>query len=170
MTSLKVQSDEAPAGSYEFAIYQWRFHGIREDQVLQPIASSSAVTPLLGSLLKKAVDAGDPGMRDGSTTNRDVLDGQHYTLWSEARDKHAQRTRELAAFRRESLSTSHKARINLLAEQLEQATNEKIQRMRQSQISAAEADYARRNQELDIAMERADLIAEPVAYGVLVIE
>ena len=39
--------------------------------------------------------------------------------------------------------------------------------MRQSQIATAEADYARRIQELDIAMERADLIAEPVAYGIL---
>lgn len=170
VTSLKVQSDEAPAGSYEFAIYQWRFHGIREDQVLQPIASSSALTPLLGNLLKKAVDAGDPGMRDGSTTHWDALDGQHYTLWSEARDKHAQRTRELAAFRRESLSTSHKARINLLQEQLDQATNEKIRRMRESQIASAEADYARRIQELDIAAERADIIAEPVAYGIIIVK
>ena len=39
--------------------------------------------------------------------------------------------------------------------------------MRQSQISAAEADYARHIQDLDIAMERADVIAEPVAYGVI---
>ena len=42
--------------------------------------------------------------------------------------------------------------------------------MRQSQIAAAEADYQRRTQELDSAMERADIIAEPVAYGVLTIE
>ena len=39
--------------------------------------------------------------------------------------------------------------------------------MRQSQIVTAEADYARRIQELDIAMERADVVAEPVAYGVI---
>ena len=68
---------------------------------------------------------------------------------------------------RESLSTSHRARMSLLGEQLEQANDEKIRRMRQSQIAAAEADYARRIQELDIAMERADITADPVAYGVL---
>ena len=39
--------------------------------------------------------------------------------------------------------------------------------MRRSQIAAAEADYARRIEELERAMERVDIIAEPVAYGVL---
>ena len=56
----------------------------------------------------------------------------------------------MAQYRRESLSTSHRARIALLEEQLSQATNEKIQKMRQSQIATAEADYARRIQELEI--------------------
>jgi hypothetical protein len=55
----------------------------------------------------------------------------------------------------------------LLKDQLNQATDEKISRMRQSQIDSAEADYARRIQELDIAMERADITAQPVAYGVI---
>ena len=73
-------------------------------------------------------------------------------------------------YRRESLSTSHRARMSLLAEQLEQASDEKIRRMRQSQISSAEADYAMRIQEMDIAMERADVTADPVAYGVLFVE
>ena len=66
----------------------------------------------------------------------------------------------------ESRSTSHRARIALLEEQLEQADNEKIRRTRLSQIDRAQADYARRIQELDTAMEKADILAEPVAYGV----
>ena len=167
ITTLKAQAKDVPAGRYEFAIYQWRFHGIREDLVLRPIASSEDVTAHLGRLLEKAVDAktDDPG--DGGFPVWDKLDAQHYKLWSEARAKHRQRTQELAEYRRESLSTSHWARIALLEEQLKQATDEKIIRMRQSQIDAAEADYARRIQDLDIAMERADVTAEPVAYGVI---
>ena len=42
--------------------------------------------------------------------------------------------------------------------------------MRQSQIAAAEADYTRRIRELDGAMERADVVAELVAYGILIAE
>ena len=170
ITTLKAQANEVPAGRYEFAIYQWRFHGIREDLVLRPIALSEVVTAHLGHLLENAVDAATEAPRDSSSPLWDELDAQHYKLWSEARAKHRQRTQELAEYRRESLSTSHRARIALLEEQLKQAGNEKIQKMRQSQIAAAEADYARRIQNLDIAMERADVTAEPVAYGVLAVD
>ncbi|MBU1488109.1 DEAD/DEAH box helicase [bacterium] len=167
ITTLKVQANEVPAGRYEFAIYQWRFHGIKEDLVLRPIASSEVVTAHLGRLLEKAVDGTTDGPGDCGSSKWDELDAQHYKLWSEARAKHRQRTQELVEYRRESLSTSHRARIALLEEQLKQASNEKIQKMRQSQIAAAEADYARRIQDLDIAMERAEVTAGPVAYGII---
>ena len=166
-TALKVNSNEIPKGRYEFAIYQWQFHGVREDLVLQPVASSDMLTEHLSALLEKAerdptgrVDVADTAIWDG-------LDAQHHRLWSEARTTHQRRTQELAEYRRESLATSHRARISLLEEQLIQATNEKIQKMRRSQIAAAEADCARRIQELDIAMERAEVTAGPVAYGVI---
>ena len=166
-TTLKVQTSEVAAGRYEFAVYQWRYYGIREDLVLKPIATSPAVTPHLDRLLEKAVDAAADDQEGRMSTVWDELDTQHHALWSEARTQHQQRTQELAAYRRESLSTSHRARLALLQEQLNQASDEKLQRMRRSQITAAQADYERRLEELDRAMERADIVAEPVAYGVL---
>ena len=166
-TTLKAQTGEVPAGRYEFAVYQWRFHGIRDDLTLKPIASSPAITPYLDRLLEKAVDAATNDRAVSTPAAWDELDAQHHALWSEARAQHQQRTRELAAYRRESLSTSHQARLALLQEQLNQTSDEKLQRMRRSQIDAAQADYERRIQELNRAMERADIIAEPVAYGVL---
>lgn len=170
MTVLQYKSNKVPKGSYEFAVYQWQFHGVREDLVLQPVASNDVVTKHISSLLEGAesitterVDTPDPDTWNG-------LDAQHHKMWSEARIRHQRRTQELAEYRRESLTTSHRARIALLEEQLEQATNERIQKMRRSQIAAAEADYARRIQELDIAMERAEVTAGPVAYGVIQVD
>ena len=51
-TALKVNSNEVPKGRYEFAIYQWQFHGIKEDLVLRPVASSVEVTKHLSALLE----------------------------------------------------------------------------------------------------------------------
>ena len=64
----------------------------------------------------------------------------------------------------------NRERLAFLQDQLKQASNENIKRMRRSQIETAEADYERCVQELDGAMERADILAEPVAYGILTIE
>ena len=164
---LEGEEQRGPSGRYEFAIYQWQFHGIKEDLLLRPIASVEMVTTHLASLLEKAEAISTAEQGSGGSPAWDVLNAQHYRLWSEAREKHRRRTQELAEYRRESLATSHRARISLLAEQLKQSSNEKIQKMRQSQIAAAEADYARHTQELNIAVERADVTAGPVAYGVL---
>ncbi len=169
ITKLKVQTNDGPMGKYEFVIYQWRFYGIREDLIIRPIASSEAVTTHISRLLEKAFNF-DDAQKEVDSVVWNELDTQHYKFWSEAREKHRQKTQELAEYRRESLTTSHRARIALLEEQLKQANNEKIQKMRQSQIAAAEADYARRIQELDIAIERADIVAELVAHGIMYIE
>ena len=167
VTNMKVVSNEVAAGRYEFSIYQWRFYGLREDLVLKPIASNAEVTEHLGRLLERAEDFPGPLPDVIGTSGWEALDIQHHGLWSYARSRHQQKTQEVAQYRRESLSTSHRARIVLLEEQLRQATNEKIQKMRRSQIAAAETDYVRRIQELDIAMERAEIVAGPVAHGVI---
>ena len=167
ITFLKTTSDKAPAGQYEFAIYQWRFHGIREDSELKLICSSDAVVPELAQLLEKAVDA--DVHENISDLSSDNLDTKHYQLWSEVRAKHKQQNLQLVDFRRESLSTSHQARIGLLHEQLNHAENENIRRMRQSQLETAEADYNRRVQELDDATVRADIVTELVAYGKIIV-
>jgi ATP-dependent helicase HepA len=170
ITKLKVQINDVPTGEYEFAIYQWRFHGIKEDLVLCPVAKSEVIKPHLTQLLEKAKDF---TVKIQDIINVPVwkeLDEQHYKLWSEAREKHRQRTQELAEYRRESLSTSHRSRLILFEEQLKNASDEKIKRMRQSQILAAEADYKRHIQDIDIAVRKADIIADLVAIGILYIE
>ncbi len=125
-TSLKVDSTEVVPGRYEFAIYQWRFHGIKDDLILKPIASSEQVTEHLEDLLEKAIDVVNANPNDLGSNDWEELDIQHYKLWSDARVVQRQETLELAEYRRESLKTSHKARISLLDEQLKMANNEKI--------------------------------------------
>ena len=57
----------------------------------------------------------------------------------------------------------------MLEDRLANATNDKILRMRQAQLTNAEVDYQRHVAELEQAVSRADLNAEPVAYGVVVV-
>ena len=168
VTRLKVRTNKVPRGRYEFAIYQWRYLGIREHLVIKPIASSEALTPHLNYLLERAVDS---DRQEGEMPiEQDALERMHQQLWSEARDKHRERTQALADYRKESLSTSHQKRVSLLEDRIAQATDPKIQLMRRSELTNAEADYQRRIREFDKAMAKADITAEPVAYGILEVE
>jgi hypothetical protein len=73
-------------------------------------------------------------------------------------------------FKLESLNVSYKALVLLLEGQIREASNEKIIRMRKSQLNNKENDYARRCQKLEIAIEKVDIIAQPVAYGIIKVE
>ena len=168
VTVLNAQTNDVPPGRYDFAIYQWQFYGIKKDMVLKPITTSEELTPHLNGLLQDAVDS--DSLRDYQPPRRDDLEILHQQLWGEERENHRQRTEELASYRRESLTRSHQARVALLGEQLRQATSQNIRRMRHYQIANAEADYNRRLEELNDAMARADITAEPVAYGILEVE
>ena len=165
MATLRVRTETVPAGRYPFAIYQWRLQGIKEDLLLMPIASSDTLTPRIAHLLANALDTAEHALLSGRA--RQALDEEHYRQWYTARADHRLQTKDLASYRRESLSTSHRARMVLLAEQLAHADDQKIRRMRQSQIATAQADYKRRLDDLDTAMSAADIIAETVAYGQL---
>ena len=165
VTTLKVRTNKVPPGRYEFAIYQWRFLGIREHLVLKPIALSSVLVPHLNDLLEKVEDSDI--QESQAPIQKDALEKTHQCLWTEARDKHRERTQALADYRRESLLTSRQKRVMLLEDKIVQATDPNIQRMRQSELVKAEADYRRRIQEFDEAMAKADITAEPVAYGIL---
>ena len=164
-TTLKVRTHKVSPGRYEFAIYQWRFLGIREHLVLKPVVLSEPLVPHLNDLLERTED-GDT-QADQTPIQKDALEKTHQHLWAEARGKHLERTQALADYRKESLSTSHGKRVALLENRIAEATDPNIQRMRRSQLANAETDYRRRIQEFDDALAKADITAEPVAYGVL---
>ena len=168
VTTLKVRTNKVASGRYEFAIYQWRFLGIREHLVLKPIAVSDALTPHLNYLLEKAEDS---DTQEGYTlTEKNALENAQQQLWAEARSKHQERTEALASYRKESLSTSHQKRVRLIEDRIAQATDPRIQLMRKSELANANADYGRRIEEFDVATAKADITTELVAYGVLEVE
>ena len=168
ITNLKVRTSKVPMGRYEFAIYQWQFLGIREHLVIKPVASSEALTLHLNDLLEKAVD--NDALESDGLIEQETLEEMHQRLWAEAREKHRERTQALADYRKESLLTSHQKRVTILEDRIAQATNPNIERMRRSELAKADADYRRRIQEFDTAIAKADITAEPVAYGILEVE
>ena len=167
VTGCQIADRELPKGEFPFAIYQWQFRGFRENLSLQGVSTHAPVADRLMELLEKSEPWDVPATSIPSDDVLTDLDKRHYDCWALAREQHRDHVRQLVEYRRESLNTSHSARMALLREQLGSATNENIRRMRQSQINTAEADYRRHCAELDQAVTKADVTAEVVAYGIV---
>ncbi|MCC6544739.1 MAG: DEAD/DEAH box helicase family protein [Nitrospirae bacterium] len=167
-TAFKITDNRFQEGIYPFVIYKWQKYGMRDEVVFQPVCSNALLTDKFFESLHNAVPVPDANLPSKETF--DVLDEQHHLLWSKVRSEHQAHNYLLAQYRRESLQTSHKARMNILQEQLQDATNDNIRRMRQSQIKNAEIDFERRMKDIAESEAKADIISEPVAFGVVVVE
>ena len=166
--NLVVTANDLPPGRHSYAIYRWRKLGLKEDFTFQPVCADPAVDGRMLGLLESARE----GAADQPITSNEehTLEQSHYRLWSNARGEHIEQVGNIAQSRLASLDATHTARIALLEEQRDTATDTRIRRMRESQIEAANRDYERRTAELRQAAERVDIIAEAVVFGVLLIQ
>lgn len=165
---LRAVTNMVAPGRYPYAIYRWQKLGLKEDFTFKPVCSNSALADHLLALLASA----EVGETDSPLTidEESALELVHYRLWSDARAEHVEQVEQHARTRQASLDTTHAARLTVLEEQRDANADSRIRRMRESQIEAARRDYERRAEELKMAPGQADVIAEAVAFGVLVLE
>ncbi len=166
-TSFVVESSKAKPGVYPFAIYQWRKQGLKDDTELQAVLLNPDLSAEFLSLLE-AGEAVDIELPDFSIF--EDLEARHYSIWLEAKASHQLHTARRADFQRTSLQKSHHSRIALLRDQQKSAGDDKIFRMRESQIASAEADAKRRLDEIELAVSRADILADRLAFGIMTVE
>ena len=159
-------NDQLPEGIYRFALYRWAKHGIRPDEELVAIAEDPQVEEKLLELLPLAVEPIQKITQ--SSSDFEALDRLHHAKWSSAQADHIAANQELAEHRMQSLTASHRARVNTLQDQLSKATNEKIRLMKQSELARAEADFDRRVSEIQNAGQTGDVRAMPVLIGTIV--
>ena len=166
--NLMVTENNLPPGRHPYAIYRWRKLGLKEDFTFQPVCADATIAGHMLELLESAREGeiGQPITSDEEHT----LEQSHYRLWSNARAEHIEQVGDVAQSRLASLDTTHAARVALLEEQRDTATDARIRRMRESQIEAANRDYERRAAELKQAAEQVDIIAEAVAFGTLTVK
>lgn len=170
-TVVCVEDEHIAAGAYPFAIYQWQKQGIRPDMVLQPVCQDPDVTTQCMRLLAKGQPLpSDEPYELPAQDVFDALESHHYQLWAQERDAYHDETRRLGAYRRESLNRSHQAHHSVLQDRLAQVTDERIRRLYERQIANAAVDVERRLAELDAAVSRADIVAQRVAFGVILVE
>ena len=165
--NLVASSGSLPKGVYPFALYQWRKVGVRTDDALIAIASEPKFDSAMLSLLVGAVDAHGEAPVDSRVL--DLLDRRHHEVWMVARANHVAENRELVQHRLQSLNVSHRARCNLLEEQVQRATNDKIRLMKESELARARIDYEQRVVELEKAANSADIHTMQVVFGMLTV-
>jgi len=161
----RAQTAELAGGIYPFALYQWHKQGARADCELVAVAESPEIEIKLFPLLRNAFPS--EGTEQPVQTVSDALEVRHHQRWRDALANHKETNQQLVDYRLNSLTTSTKARLRQVNDQLRKTTDEKIRTMKQAEHDRIKADYYRRKEKLEAAKEAADIRAETVAFGVV---
>jgi ATP-dependent helicase HepA len=166
--SVLAKSSTVAAGRYPFAIYRWKILGVTESFAFQPVCESEEHAKTLLGLLEGAIAAQDASAIAAAEEGR--IEAIHYRVWMSSRGEHIESVTRSAEVRLASLKASHQARVALLEEQRDQATDARIRRMKEGQLEAANRDYERRRSELERVAGQAEIVAEAAVLGVLYVE
>lgn len=166
-TAFEVKESSIEPGEYPFAIYEWRYHGVREELELHPICQNPDLNDDFLSLLEKgqSMSLGPNDLPGESEFER--IDQEHYRRWKQAREDHRRETRAHVEQKKESLSKSCAARIALCQDQLAHGTDENIRRMKKKEIQNVRQERQQGMDKLARAEEKADITARPVAFGLI---
>lgn len=169
VTSLRVTTKEFTAGTYPFAIYQWKLSGEREDVQLVPISADPHLNGILFDLLKQS--EGMEAAMDHAQDQWEEVENTHHAVWLEALKAHKRKTEEIISYKEASLRTSHAARMAVLQDSLnDNLSKRQYVTMMNGKIRIAQADYEAHMAKLHRARQSADILFELLAYGILVIE
>jgi superfamily II DNA or RNA helicase len=167
-TAFQVRSSALPPGEYPFALYRWEKRGVKPDIEIVVVLEKETAADQFFALL-----------REGNATREEIclphaafetLDALHHDRWATAQGAHKEYNRQLVECRIQSLTVSHRARSVHLDQQVQRATHEKIRLMKQSELDRANIDFNRRIDELEKLASGGDIVATPIAFGVMVVE
>jgi hypothetical protein len=162
---ISVNDDSIPAGDYEFVIYAWKYVGLKPDIKLVAISDNEAVKDNVLNFMQYAEDY----EIDCSAYNSkwDEMDKIHYESWQHAKDEYVNSVKDECDYRVEQQRQTATKREIIIKGQIANATDERILRMRTSQLDNLRKKYEEQKKILEDTIKKADIHTQPLVKGVL---
>ncbi len=163
--AVRIADREIEPGDYEFLIYSWRYVGLRPDIRLVAVSNNPAVEKNILSFMQYASEYNeDSGLHRASWEQMDDL---HYKRWQAAKEQYSTDVREECEYRLEQLTHSCHQQEAILRRQIEAATDEKIRRMRTSQLDNLIKKNNIQTRKVNETITKADIHINLLVRGIL---
>lgn len=166
--ALSATSEEIAPGNYTFLIYAWNYVGLRSDIKLVAISDNAEVQQNILTIMQYATDYHETnGDYNGKWNSMDTL---HYEKWKDVKAKYVQDVKDECDYRLEQLAHSTNQRESIFRDMIVRAEDEKIIRMRTSQLEKLLLDFERQKKEMDETVARAEIKTNLLVRGILHVE
>lgn len=165
---VSVFDKSIPSGDYAFRIYAWKYVGLKPDIKLVAVSDNEAVKE---NILDYLQFAGDYEVDfSGYDLKWDELDKLHYESWQNAKADYVQIVEDECNYRVEQQRQTTTKREIIIKGQIASASDERIIRMRTSQLDNLRKKYEEQKRELEDTIKRADIHTQPLVKGILHVE
>lgn len=162
---VSISTNDLPAGDYEFLIYVWKYIGLKPDTKLVAVSENPAVRK---NILNYIQICSEYEYDDAAhITAWEAMDKLHYASWQQAQANYVTEVQEECQYRLEQLSHSFNKRSAIFREMIADATDERIIRMRQSQLDKLKTDFDAQKEALDDIVKKVDIRTSLQVKGIL---
>ena len=166
--AVSATSEEIAPGDYTFLIYAWNYVGLRPDIKLVAISDNTEVQKNILAIMQYAADYHEVNGDYNAKWN--LMDGLHYEKWKEVKEKYVQDVKAECDYRLEQLAHSTNQREAIFRDMIAKAEDEKIIRMRTSQLEKLLVDFERQKRGMDETVSRAEIKTNLLVKGILHVE
>lgn len=163
---LTLNTSEIPSGLYVFSIYAWQYTGYNPYTKILTVCENEKIAAELPYLLEDASNSdGEPNGQFDWTD----IEKRHVKMWLEASAKHKSEIKSTESFKLESIANTFRNSIRSLEQQVQDAFDENIKRMRQSELEKVKVKYTHKIAEIKAIADKADVLASLLVNGVITI-
>lgn len=163
-----INSPEYESGAYPFSIYAWEYFGYKPQRKLVAVCENDHIQLELMEILQMANMIAIEAEQYRSVW--ETLEVNHLKLWDVAKTEHKRDAEESCNYKVESLTNSFNSRERILQQQIADAYDENILRMRRAELENAKTKYNTRVADLLQEAEKADIHIRLLVNGVLFVE
>lgn len=164
ITYIKTQSNKIKPGIYPFEIYLWSYSGLKNTSKLKVITHDNIQDTDFLNLLFDSEDCEELLPFDNS------LEIQHYKQWIKEKERYVSEVSANIEYKKQTISNSYDKRIFFIEDNLAKANDERIIRMKTSELNNCKFAKNSKITELDKIKKCVDILSTRVIRGVLKVE
>lgn len=164
--SISLSSSLYPAGVFPFSLYAWSYCGHNPQSKIVAVCKNHDIESELMEILQQAADT-DMAANSSDPKRWSDLEPLHLQRWNEAKSNYISESAASTKFRLESLGNNFRNRKRRIEQEIANATNENILRMKQSELYNIENEYKDKVETINAETARTDIHTKLLVNGIL---
>ncbi len=162
--SLKIKTDKILEGKYIFEIYLWSYNGLNKNNKIKVVTDIEIDDSQFLEIIFNSEDGNE------LFVSSDMLEKKHFKMWQEEKDRYLREVVSGTEYRKQTLKNSFNKRIKIINDSLMKVEDEKIIRMKKSEINNCMLKMENKLKQLDETLKMIDILSTKLISGILVVE